>query len=80
MTHVACHAARYERGKYVVWLPARLTHEAGGAIVGEASAEVYRSPPYDGAVFAIWDLRHLPVIDDASDPWAIKRSLGIAQH
>lgn len=65
MTHLAAHAVRYENGRYVVWLPARLDRGPGGAIVGVPSAEIYRSPEYAGVRFVIWDLSRLAVFDDA---------------
>ena len=66
VTHVATHAARYRDGEFLIWLPSRLHRAEGGAIVGRESAEVYRSTPYDGVVFAIWDRRGVQVVDDVA--------------
>lgn len=75
MTHVATSTAQYARGRYVIWLPARLHRGPGGAIVGLESAEVYRSPDDKGMRFAIWDRSRLPVVDDARDWPRVERLL-----
>ena len=74
VTHIADYEVSYTEGEYVVRLPARLHREAGGALVAGPEAEVYRSEPYSDSVhrgggihFAIWDLRLLRIVNDATE-------------
>jgi hypothetical protein len=80
MTHVATSTAQYEHGRYIVWLPARLHRGPGGAIVGLESAEVYRSQPYNGMRFAIWERALLPVFGDAGDRHGIERLVDLQKY
>lgn len=80
MTHVATSTAIYQHGRYILWLPARLHRGPGGAIVGLESAEVYRSQPYNGMRFVIWERGPLPVFGDARDRRAIERLVDSPRH
>lgn len=71
MTYLAASCAVYWRGRYLVWLPARLHRGPGGAIAGLVSAEVHRSRPYKGMRFVIWKRDSLPVIEDVRDRRAV---------
>jgi hypothetical protein len=73
VTHVASYKVEYENGRYVTHLPARLYRGIGSAIRASRSAELYRSRAYRDALhreedihFAVWDIRSVEVIDDAS--------------
>ena len=66
--------AKAKEGRRVIRLPARLYKTPGGAIVADASAEVYRSEPYANVFrarpsirFTIWAADRVRVYDDARD-------------